>query len=119
MTGENNSREPKASPFNIRPDVVRMLRDRPFATFDEVYDHLQEVDAQDVISILEDSFRYSHEDDKRTAFVSGILHVLRIQLISQEFDKIEASMNQALFNDDDGVEGRRRSDVPDDDQPIA
>lgn len=116
---EHPSHEPQSDPLNIRPDVIRMYRDRPFVTFEEVYDQLKEIDAVRILSLLDDANRYSDDVEKKHAFAMGILHVLAVQLASREFDALEASLRLSLLTDDDGDVDQPRSDEPDDDQPVG
>lgn len=88
-------------------------------TFDDVYDRLVALKTDYVLVILTDSIRYSSDKQEQHAFVAGILHTLSIQLVSLEFDSLEASlMSMHTIVDDDG-EGQPRSDEPDDDPPTA
>lgn len=119
MTHESDPQESSSNPLHIRSDVVRALRDRPFATFENVYDQLKEADAEEVIRLLGDALRYSHRINEQQAFAAGILHVLGVQLASHEVERLEAVLKHSHPNDDDDGEDQPRSSEPDDGQPVA
>ena len=119
MTDKEIPHDPQPDSLHIRPDVVRMFRDRPFVTFEELYDQLTAAAAEDMKLILKDVFRYSDDNNQRTAFAAGVLHVLRIQQVSREFDELEASLRLSLLTDDGGDVDQLHSDELDDDPPAA
>lgn len=119
MVYETPSHESSSEPFNIRPDVVEMLRTRPFMTFEDVYDQLKEAGADKLIFLLEDAQRYSEDTDERHAFAAGILHVLAVQLASREFDSLEESLRLSLLSDDVDAADQQHSGGLDGDQPAG
>lgn len=117
MVHEYHPHEPQSDLLNVRPDVIKMFRRRPFATFEEVYDQLKDIDAVRILSLLEDASRYSDDNEQNHAFAKGVLHVLAVQLASREFESLEASLRLSIPNDDDDGEGLPRSDELGDDRP--
>lgn len=114
MTHDDTPHESQSGALNIRPDVVKMFHNRPFVTFEQIYDQLKETGNEKAISLLSESIRYSDNPDKQQAFAAGILYLLGIQLVSREFDSLEASLRLNLLASDDGDgEDLPHSDVPD------
>ena len=114
------SHESKSGPLNVRHDVVQMFHDRPFATFEEIYDQLKDLGIEDTIQLLGEGVHYSDDKNEQQAFAAGVLHVLRIQLASREFDSLEASLRLNAFpSDGDDDEGSPHLDGPGDGQPAA
>ena len=114
------SHESQSKPLNVRPDVVQMFHNRPFATFEEIYDQLKDLGIEDAIQLLGEGVYYSDNKNEQQAFAAGVLHVLRIQLASREFDLLETALKLRAFpNDGDGDEGSPHSDGPGDGRPAA
>lgn len=119
MTHEREPDQPLSSPLHIRLDVIKALRDQPFARFENVYDQLKEADADDVIQLLGDALRYSDRVNEQQAFAAGILHTLGIQLASHEVERLEIALKRNHPSDDGDGEDQPHSNEPGDDQPAA
>lgn len=120
MTHEREPEKPLSSPLHIRADIIKALRDQPFATFETVYDQLKATSTEAVLQLLGDALYYSDNTNEQQAFAAGVLHTLDVQLASHEVEHLEAIFDRHHHTsvDVDG-EDQPHSSEPGDDRPAA